>query len=71
MKMEQSNGVAPGGAHQASNHDWDTPPPGSGTMKVCRKCGEKQTVYTERAECVGLPRTGLVESQHDYDPFPS
>jgi len=67
---EQNSGVAPDAVHQQSNHRWGTPPPGSGAMLVCKKCGEKKTAYTDRAECVGLPVIGMVESLHDYDPIP-
>jgi hypothetical protein len=69
MKIEQNDGVAPGGAHLAHNHAWGEPPPGSGTMEVCRQCGEKKTVFTGRAECVGRPATGIAETTHDYDPI--
>jgi len=69
MKTEQQDGVASGGAHQHHNHQWGTPPPGAGTMKVCKNCGEKKTTFTDRAECVGRPAIGMVESRHDYDPF--
>jgi hypothetical protein len=69
MKTEQSSGVAPDGAHIASNHKWGAPPPGSGSMMVCKMCGEKQTTYTNRAECPGRPAVGLSETVHDYNPI--
>jgi hypothetical protein len=69
MKMEQNEGVAPGGAHVSNNHSWGSPPPGSGTLMVCTQCGEKKTHFTDRAECVGRPATGLAETVHDYDPI--
>lgn len=68
MKTEQQSGVAAGGAHIHRNHSWGGPLPGAGSMAVCKKCGEKFTTYTDRAECVGLPAVGAVESMHDYDP---
>ena len=70
MKTEQQSGVAAGGVHIHRNHAWGDPLPGAGSMMVCRKCGEKRTSYTDRAECVGLPTAGMVESAHDYDPLP-
>jgi hypothetical protein len=69
VKTEQSSGVAPDGAHIASNHKWGQPPPGSGSMRVCRMCGEKETTYTNRAECPGRPSIGLSETLHDYNPI--
>ena len=69
MRMEQNSGVAPGGANRSNNHTWGNPPPGSGTMQVCTQCGEKKTSYTDRAECVGRPATGIAETIHDYDPI--
>ena len=69
MRTEQSDGVAPGGAHLASNHTWGEPLPGSGSMKVCLSCGEKRTTYTDRAECPGRPSVGISETIHDYNPI--
>ena len=69
MKMEQSIGVGPGGASTSNNHRWGGPLPGAGTMSVCTQCGEKQTEFTDRAECVGRPAVGLSETVHDYDPI--
>ena len=69
MRMEQNEGAAPSGANKSNNHAWGDPLPGSGTMQVCRKCGEKKTAYTDRAECVGRPATGLAETTHDYNPI--
>jgi len=69
MRMEQSDGVAPDAAHKQMNHAWGEPLPGSGSMKVCKMCGEKKTSYTDRAECVGRPATGISETTHDYEPI--
>jgi hypothetical protein len=69
MKMEQNEGGAPDGIHTSRHHDWGNPVGGAGSMKVCKKCGEKLTDYTNRAECVGRPSTGIVETTHDYNPI--
>jgi hypothetical protein len=69
MYSEQNEGRAPGGAHISKAHDWGDAPPGSGPMQVCRRCGEKQTSDTSRAECIGKPATGITETVHDYDPL--
>ena len=57
------------GAHKIKPHPWGPPIPGSGSMRVCIRCGEKETEYTEQSECIGRPEVGTVESLRDYEPF--
>lgn len=69
MHTDKATGVAADGAHIQQNHAFGRPAPGSGTMRICKSCGEKETAYTVNAECVGRPATGVTETIHDYDPI--
>jgi len=60
-----------GAAHvdRAATHEWGDPPPGSGNLPVCRKCGAKQTAGRKHEACDGLQNESFDPTQHDYDPF--
>jgi hypothetical protein len=57
------------GVHTIKRHPWGKPIPGAGSMRVCKRCGEKETDHTTQSECIGRPELGPVESLHDYDPI--
>jgi len=55
----------------AKAHNFQAPPPGQGSGKICVDCGQRQAVVSVdegQAECLGgnlpLPK----EVQHEYNP---
>lgn len=50
-------------------HSWGPPPPGSGRLPVCNKCGERKTMETESDFCEGGEPTQERPTEHEFSPI--
>jgi hypothetical protein len=54
--------------HRPVPHRWVAPPPGTGTIKVCAKCGERKLAGADDKPCVGKPEP-VYPTANEYDPI--
>ena len=69
MKIEQRDNMPAAGGQQPNFHSFEPGPPGAGPLHVCTACGEKETSLTARAECIGRPAVGGIDTISEYDPY--
>lgn len=48
-------------------HDFGPPPPGTGHVRVCRKCGVREPVAGE--VCQGTSRPEAIQVLPEHDPY--
>lgn len=63
--MRQADAAA---AHTIVPHSWVKPPPGTGTIRVCSRCGIRENRANPNASCPGKPVPHVVVKS-DYDPY--
>ncbi len=56
-----------------ATHDWGPPAAGSGSMQICKRCGEKNTADSRNSQhpasaCEGLHPTAH-NTHHSYEPI--
>jgi hypothetical protein len=58
------------GNQKPLEHEWTTPPPGSGPLLVCKHCAVRKTAVAGSFECRRDKYESSPVNNIDYDPIP-
>lgn len=69
--IDLTHKVLPVDADVKAKHVWGPAPAGQGgkSQRICRKCGQRQSVVGKDSTCPDRHSGAMAETQYDYDPF--